>query len=185
MNLRLFDREFSTESKFCWANSLVSSLVFTVSKMTDVVSKLKRSQMMSGIKGKNTGPEMQVRRFLHSSGFRYRLHRKDLPGAPDIVLTRYRVAIFVHGCFWHRHPGCKYASTPATRQEFWLAKLDGNRLRDNRDQASLLGMEWRVAVIWECALRHSPQIALQDLKRFIQSSRKFQEYSLSQRASTE
>lgn len=153
--------------------------------MTDVVGKLKRSQMMSGIKGKNTKPEMQVRRFLHSCGFRYRLHRKDLPGAPDIVLVRDRVAIFVHGCFWHRHPGCKYASTPTTRREFWLAKLDGNRLRDDGNQASLLAMEWRVAVIWECALRHSPQVALEGLKSFIHSNRKFQEYSLSQGASTE
>lgn len=153
--------------------------------MTDVVGKLKRSQMMSGIKGKNTKPEMQVRRFLHSCGFRYRLHRKDLPGAPDIVLVRDRVAIFVHGCFWHRHPGCKYASTPTARREFWLAKLDGNRLRDDRNQASLLAMEWRVAVIWECALRHSPQVVLEGLKSFIHSNRKFQEYSLSQGASTE
>ena len=110
--------------------------------------------MMSAIKGKNTSPELAVRRYLHARGFRYRLHRKDLPGKPDLVLTKYRLAIFVHGCFWHRHEGCFYATSPATRKDFWREKLDDNVARDKRQQAELIGGGWRVLVIWECGLKH-------------------------------
>lgn len=119
----------------------------------DVVSSVKRSEMMSGIKGRNTRPEIQVRRFLHVHGLRFRLHRKDLPGRPDVVLPKYRVAVFVHGCFWHRHPGCKYTTNPSTREEFWKQKFAGNVERDLRSQEALLQAGWRVLVIWECGLR--------------------------------
>ena len=106
--------------------------------------------MMSGIRGRNTRPELAVRRYLHSQGFRYRLHARDLPGRPDIVLPKYRTVVFVHGCFWHRHRGCRYAYTPKSRQEFWVPKLDGNSARDARDQLRLRELGWLVDVVWEC-----------------------------------
>lgn len=121
--------------------------------MTDVVSAQKRSEMMSGIRGKNTRPELQVRKALFAMGYRFRLHRKDLPGRPDIVLPRWRVAILVHGCFWHGHKDCRYAKTPSTRTAFWAAKLESNRQRDQRDLESLRAAGWRTLVIWECFLR--------------------------------
>ena len=110
---------------------------------------------MSAIRGKNTKPERAVRGYLHARGFRYRLHRSDLPGKPDLVLPKYRLAIFVHGCFWHRHEGCFYATSPATRKNFWRDKLEGNAARDKRQQEALLQAGWRVLVIWECGLKHS------------------------------
>ena len=109
--------------------------------------------MMAGIRGSNTSPEMKVRRLLHRYGFRYRLHQKNLPGRPDLVLSRYRVCIFVHGCFWHRHPGCRYATTPATRKEFWQSKFDQNVARDTRNKETLLAAGWRVIELWECGIR--------------------------------
>lgn len=132
--------------------------------MTDVVDTATRSRMMAGIRGGNTKPEMQVRRYLHACGFRFRLHRRDLPGRPDLVLPRHRLAIFVHGCFWHRHPGCHYASTPATRRLFWRDKFARNVARDKRNIDELGKQGWRVFVLWECGLRHSPEclIALPD-----------------------
>lgn len=120
--------------------------------MVDVVDKATRSRMMSGIKGKNTGPEMMVRRYLHRRGFRYRLHVKGLPGTPDLVLPRYRAIIFVHGCFWHQHQGCIYATTPKTRKEFWLEKLAANRCRDLANETRLGALGWRVFTIWECVV---------------------------------
>lgn len=119
----------------------------------DVVSSVKRSEMMSGIRGRNTRPELQVRAYLHARGLRFRLHRKDLPGRPDVVLPKYRVAVFVHGCFWHRHPGCKFTTEPATREDFWRQKFAANVSRDLRNQEALLQAGWRVLVIWECGLR--------------------------------
>lgn len=109
---------------------------------------------MSAIKGKNTSPELAVRRYLHARGFRFRLHRRDLPGKPDLVLPKYRLVIFVHGCFWHRHEGCFYATSPATRKDFWKRKLDGNVARDKQQQAEFVDSGWRVMVIWECGLKH-------------------------------
>jgi DNA mismatch endonuclease (patch repair protein) len=106
--------------------------------------------MMSGIRGKDTEPERRVRRFLHSRGFRYRLHDRRLPGRPDIVLPKYRTVVFVHGCFWHQHPGCRLAARPDTRRGFWAAKLDGNAIRDRRQQAALGAAAWHVEVVWEC-----------------------------------
>ena len=130
--------------------------------MTDIVSPSVRSRMMSGIKGKNSVPEMMVRRLLFSAGYRFRLHRRDLPGTPDIVLPSRKIAIFVHGCFWHAHKGCKYAKTPATRPEFWAAKLEANVSRDQLTIDKLTALGWRVLCIWECATRD--QEAVRSLK---------------------
>jgi DNA mismatch endonuclease (patch repair protein) len=116
----------------------------------DIISPDHRSKIMSKIKGKNTKPEMVVRSVCHEIGLRYRLHRKDLPGKPDLVFPKYRLCLFVHGCFWHRHPGCKYAYTPKSRLDFWLPKLAKNVERDVCAQQMLLKLGWRVAIIWEC-----------------------------------
>lgn len=120
--------------------------------MSDVVSPDVRSRMMAGIKGKNTRPEIQIRKLLFAAGYRFRLHRRDLPGTPDIVMPGKRIAIFVHGCFWHGHQGCKLAKIPSTRTDFWTAKIKANILRDRMaiDKLSLGG--WRVLVVWECAV---------------------------------
>ena len=122
--------------------------------------------MMSGIGGRNTKPELVVRKALFAAGFRFRLHRKDLPGRPDVVLPGRRVAVFVHGCFWHAHPACRYAKTPASRREFWETKLAANVERDRRAIDALLSAGWRVLVVWECATR-SPETraALPELLR--------------------
>ena len=118
--------------------------------MVDVVDKATRSRMMSGIKGKNTKPELIVRRYLHGRGLRYQLHVKRLPGTPDMVFPRYRAVVFVHGCFWHQHLGCRYATIPKTRQEFWVEKLTANRRRDLANEKRLEALGWRVLTIWEC-----------------------------------
>lgn len=104
---------------------------------------------MAAIRGKDTKPELEVRRFLHSQGFRFRLHRKDLPGKPDIVLPKHRAVIFVHGCFWHLH-GCKNTVIPKTRMEWWKTKLEGNRARDEKSRLRLNELGWRVIIVWEC-----------------------------------
>ena len=127
--------------------------------MTDIVDSQTRSRMMAGIRGKDTKPELALRRSLHALGFRYRLHAKGIPGKPDLVLPKYKAVIFVHGCFWHRHPGCRYASTPATRPEFWASKFSANVARDSAIRAALLLAGWRVATIWECALRTEAGVA--------------------------
>lgn len=121
--------------------------------MADVVSAEVRSRMMAGIRGRNTRPELLLRRELHARGLRFRLHRKDLPGSPDLVFPRYKAVVFVHGCFWHRHDDCRYASTPATRTEFWQKKFAANVARDRKVESDLTTLGWRVAVVWECALR--------------------------------
>ncbi len=123
--------------------------------MADVVDGPTRSRMMSGIGGKNTKPEIRLRQALHARGFRFRLHCKDLPGTPDIVLPGRRVAILVNGCFWHRHEGCRYTATPRTNEEFWRQKFHENVDRDRRHAEMLHTLGWRVAVVWECALKHS------------------------------
>ena len=118
--------------------------------MTDVHTPEQRSRNMAAIKGKNTTPEMRVRSMLHSMGYRFRLHRSDLPGKPDIVLPKLRLAIFVHGCFWHCH-ACRYGSVvPATRREFWAEKRGGNVRRDLEKRSELEAAGWRVGTIWEC-----------------------------------
>lgn len=118
--------------------------------MVDTVDKATRSRMMSGIRSKDTKPEMQVRRFLHAAGFRYRLHVKELPGRPDIVLPKYRTVIQVHGCFWHRHSGCRLAAMPASNVEMWAAKFARNVERDREVERQLMEMGWRVLTVWEC-----------------------------------
>lgn len=121
--------------------------------MADIVDKATRSRMMAGIRGKDTKPELALRRALHARGLRYRLHPRNVPGKPDLLFPKYRAAIFVHGCFWHRHEGCPYATTPATRPEFWQAKFEANVRRDKEVWKRLLGEGWRVATVWECHLR--------------------------------
>lgn len=121
--------------------------------MADIVDSATRSRMMAGIGGKNTKPEMVLRRALHAQGFRFRLHVASLPGRPDIVLPKHRAAILVHGCFWHRHAGCRFATIPATRPDFWSDKFRQNVLRDQRNWAALRDRGWRVATVWECDIR--------------------------------
>ena len=128
--------------------------------MTDIVSPEKRSDMMSGIRGKDTKPEIIVRRLLHRLGYRFRLHRKDLPGRPDIVLPKWRTVIFVNGCYWHGHEECHLFRAPKTRTEFWTNKIEGNQARDLRNHAALQDAGWRVLVIWECAV--SKKLSLTD-----------------------
>lgn len=129
--------------------------------MTDVVSAKTRSQMMAGIKNKNTRLEILVRKALFAQGYRFRLHRKDLPGSPDVVLPGRRLAVFVNGCFWHRHTGCSLARMPATRPEFWREKLERNKTRDLEAISALADLGWRVLVVWECFVRQ--QGSLQEL----------------------
>ncbi|PQZ47253.1 very short patch repair endonuclease [Ochrobactrum sp. MYb15] len=128
--------------------------------MTDIVNQQTRSRMMAGIKGKNTKPELLLRRALHARGFRFRIHSSKVPGRPDIVLPKHRAVIFVHGCFWHRHEGCRYATSPKTRHEFWQAKFEANIARDTAVRTALLNDAWRVATVWECAVRKSTDIAV-------------------------
>ena len=128
--------------------------------MPDIVDRATRSRMMSGIGGKNTKPEILVRRYLHGAGLRFRLHRAGLPGRPDLVLPRYRAVVFVHGCFWHRHSGCKFAYTPKSNLKFWTTKFRDNVERDIRIVAQLRKLGWRVFVIWECSLTHNRLQAL-------------------------
>ncbi|QNI35867.1 DNA mismatch endonuclease Vsr [Edaphobacter sp. 4G125] len=132
--------------------------------MTDVHNSEQRSRNMAAIRGKDTKPEMRVRSLLHSMGFRYRLHRKDLPGRPDIVLTKYRTVIFVHGCFWHCHD-CRWGNViPKTRADFWKEKRGGTIARDVRNRAALEAAGWRVIVVWECETRSEGE-----LKSFLRS----------------
>ena len=122
----------------------------------DVHSKETRSYNMSRIRSKDTKPEMLVRKFLHKSGFRYRLHVKDLPGKPDIVLPKYKTVIFVHGCFWHGHEGCKYYVVPKTKTEWWVDKINRNKTIDAQSISSLQSTGWKVLEIWECELKKGP-----------------------------
>lgn len=119
---------------------------------------------MSRIKGKNTKPELLLRQLLHRAGYRFRLHVPDLPGKPDIVLKKYKAAIFVHGCFWHRHEGCVGATTPKTRTEFWTAKFRETVERDQRNRVQLERIGWRVISVWECEIKKTPKIVLEVLK---------------------
>jgi DNA mismatch endonuclease (patch repair protein) len=122
------------------------------STMKDRLSAEERSRNMSKIRGRDTKPEIAVRSMLHRMGFRFRTHDRSLPGTPDIVLARYRTVVLVHGCFWHRHPGCRFAYTPKTREQFWEEKFRTNTLRDARVLTELKELGWRVVVVWECEL---------------------------------
>ena len=124
---------------------------------------------MATIRSRNTRPEMALRRALYRLGFRYRLHDRKLPGHPDLVLPKYRAVIFVHGCFWHRHSGCRYATNPATNTEFWERKFRENVERDERNIGKLRGQGWRIAVIWECALKgDNPEVIADKVSLWLQ-----------------
>ncbi len=137
--------------------------------MGDTLSPAARSERMSRVRGKDTKPEMAVRRMVHAMGYRYRLHRRDLPGIPDLVFRPLKKVIFVHGCFWHRHPdpNCKLARMPKSRLEFWRPKLEGNRRRDAAVQAELRGLGWRVMVVWECEIGHKEQLE-NNIRKFLE-----------------
>lgn len=127
--------------------------------MTDIFGPEKRSEIMSHIGGRDTKPELVVRRIAHGLGFRFRLYRKDLPGCPDIVFPRHKAVIMVHGCFWHRHPNCKYAYNPKSRVEFWEKKFRDNVSRDRRNEVALSELGWRTLVIWECETKDPAAVA--------------------------
>ncbi|QHF09498.1 DNA mismatch endonuclease Vsr [Pseudomonas syringae UB303] len=124
----------------------------------DVFMPEQRSKVMAKIKCKNTKPEMIVRSTCHRMGLRFRLHRVDLPGKPDLVFTKRKLCLFVHGCFWHQHPGCKYAYQPKSRPEFWVPKLQKNVIRDENAKDSLEALGWKVAVIWECQTKKIDEV---------------------------
>lgn len=134
--------------------------------MTDVFSKEKRSWIMSRVKGRDTKPEILVRSFVHRMRFRFRVHRRDLPGNPDIVLPRHGKVIFVHGCFWHGHRGCPRSQRPTTNKKFWNKKLEGNIARDKRFRRKLHRLGWKVLVVWQCETR-KPEKLLGKLERFL------------------
>ena len=121
--------------------------------MVDIVDSITRSRMMAGIKSRNTKPELLIRSLLHNRGFRFRLHVKDLPGKPDIVLPKYHSVIFINGCFWHGHQECHLFRLPATRTEFWQEKIYRNQTNDSRAIDLLLANNWRVCIVWECSIR--------------------------------
>lgn len=127
--------------------------------MADRLTPERRSWLMSRVGGKNTTPEIRVRKAVHALGLRFSLHRKDLPGKPDIVLRRWKTVIFVHGCFWHRHPGCRKASMPKSRKKYWSEKFDANVERDKHNQAALEDMGWRVLVVWECETKDPEKLS--------------------------
>ena len=133
--------------------------------MSDKLTPEKRSWNMSRIKGKDTKIEVEVRKYLFSKGYRFRKNDKRYPDKPDIVLPKYHVAIFVHGCFWHRHEGCKDATTPKTRTEFWLEKFDKNVKNDQIKQEKLRELGWKVIVIWECELKRSFQETMDKVEK--------------------
>ena len=134
--------------------------------MTDVFSKQKRSWIMSRVKGRDTKPEILVRSLVHRMGFRFRLHRPDLPGKPDIVLPRHGKVIFIHGCFWHGHKRCSKSKRPNSNNDFWNRKLNGNIKRDRQFHRELKRMGWNVLVVWECETR-KPNELLRKLRRYL------------------
>ncbi|MES3056620.1 very short patch repair endonuclease [Sphingomonas faeni] len=145
--------------------------------MVDRLSPERRSALMKRVGQKNTKPELIIRRLLHAAGWRYRLHRKGLPGTPDIVFGSRKVALFVHGCFWHGH-SCKLGRLPKTRPEFWSAKISGNRARDARKVEQLIAQGWRVMTVWQCGLKH-PTDALRQTEEFLKGDAVIAETSIS------
>ena len=133
----------------------------------DIWSKEKRSEVMSKIRSTDTSPELRVRKMLFSKGYRYRLHVKDLPGKPDIVLPKYNAVIFVHGCFWHLHSGCRDGTIPKTRTDYWKNKLLGNKKRDKKHMRELRKQGWRVLQLWECEIENKPKEVLESLDNFL------------------
>lgn len=125
----------------------------------DTFTPSQRSERMSRVRGKDTKPELIIRRLLHGMGYRYRLHRKDLPGKPDLVFPSRRKVVWIHGCYWHRHDGCKLARLPKSRLEFWGPKLEANKVRDSINQQAIIAMGWNFLVVWECELRNKKSVA--------------------------
>lgn len=130
--------------------------------MVDVLTPEQRRLNMSRVRGKDTKPEMLLRKGLHALGFRFRLHRRDLPGCPDLVFPKYHAVIFVHGCFWHGHD-CPLFKRPATNPDFWVRKIERNQANDAKAQDALLAMGWRVMIVWECALRGKSRLPIDDV----------------------
>jgi DNA mismatch endonuclease (patch repair protein) len=139
----------------------------------DILTKQQRREVMSRIRAKDTAPERKVRSVLHGLGYRFRLHVCDLPGKPDIVLPKYKTVVLVHGCFWHRHAQCSFATTPKTRAAFWRLKFLANVARDRRNESSLRRMGWRVLLVWECEITDVPQLTHR-LQRFLVAAKKRQ-----------
>jgi len=138
--------------------------------MTDVMSSEQRSRNMSRIRGKDTKPELHLRSLLHASGFRFRVHHSGLPGRPDIVLPKYKTVIFVHGCFWHRHEGCRYTTTPKTRPDFWAAKFEATLIRDAKKSDQLRSAGWQVVTVWECELKENPEAVVKHLRQKLEGT---------------
>ncbi|MDW8391873.1 MAG: DNA mismatch endonuclease Vsr [Oscillochloridaceae bacterium] len=134
--------------------------------MPDVFTPEERSRVMAKVRGQDTNPEKIVRSLIHRMGYRFRLHVKDLPGKPDIVLPRHRKVVFVHGCFWHQHPGCEHAARPGSNTEYWNKKLDRNVMRDREHLERLLYLGWKVLIVWECELKDLDQL-VEKLRRFL------------------
>ncbi len=133
--------------------------------MADSISKERRSWNMSRIKSKDTSPELYVRSTLHQAGFRFRLHVKEMPGKPDIVLPKYKTVIFVHGCFWHRHPGCSRSTTPSSNTDYWKTKFERNVERDKKEKEKLHNEGWNVVIIWECEVKEKTKETISFLKK--------------------
>ena len=144
--------------------------------MVDIVDRKTRSRMMSGIRGKNTKPELMLRRALHALGFRYRLHGSGLPGRPDIVLPRHHAVVQVQGCFWHRHEECSFTTMPSSNVEFWSSKFAETMKRDARNLEALLRLGWRVAIVWECAVNSEGAVAVaRQVAKWLASGKEFSE----------
>lgn len=134
------------------------------SRSKDNLTKSQRSLLMSKVHGKNTGPELIVRRLLHLSGYRYRLHQKNLPGSPDIVFASRKKVIFIHGCFWHRHQGCKMTTTPSTRKKFWQSKFEANIARDAKNIQVLKELGWKSYIVWGCQTKDIASLSISIFK---------------------
>lgn len=133
--------------------------------MVDIFTKAKRHEIMSRVRSSDTAPEIRVRAIIHRLGLRFRLHCKELPGKPDIVLPRHRKIVFVHGCFWHGHPNCKRATVPSTNTDFWASKIDANKQRDRRVVHALRRLGWSVLIVWQCEIAHADKLE-RKIRRF-------------------
>lgn len=141
--------------------------------MTDVLTTEQRHKNMSRIRSRDTAPEKKLRSLLFQRGYRFRLCDRRLPGSPDIVLKKYRTVIFVHGCFWHRHTGCRYASTPSSNKKFWEEKFLKNVERDHRNTAELTALGWNIVIVWECHLKHDCYRTVELIADFLQNIEAF------------
>jgi DNA mismatch endonuclease (patch repair protein) len=138
--------------------------------LADIVDPLKRSEIMSGIRAKDTKPELVVRRLLHRLGYRFRLHRKDLPGKPDIVLPKWNTVVFVHGCFWHGHENCPLFRLPKSKSAFWADKISANQRRDDIVKSELSSKDWRIVEVWECAIKGRTRLRHETLSKMLSNA---------------